>query len=124
MCANMKLYKVSGEPAGLALLTTDETTGIVLSPDEARAAYAALKRYVERGKVSGTVSAMHPALTQYWTIAQAIQRGGYDVRPSTIRKACADGEIEGARLDGKTWTFPALAFRGWAHRKRRKSNER
>jgi hypothetical protein len=112
----MKLHKITREPDLLALLTTDETAGIVLSPDEARSAFAALKAYVERGKVSGAVSALHPALTQHWTIGQAVQRGGYDVRPSTIRKACADGEIEGAVLIGKTWSVPAMSYRGWVQR--------
>lgn len=122
----MNLYTTTSadpdSPALLAVVTDDGHGWLIGERAEAEALHTALDFWLATGATAGEIDELDPIFGWQWlSISEAVEYAaalGRPVAAPTIRKAAADGQIGGARLDGKTWRFARPRFLGWLGKRR------
>ncbi len=89
---------------------------------------ARLNSFLKTEKHDGEISHLDQRLGWKWLdVADGVKLARevrVSVAHSTIRAACASGNIEYAKLDGKTWVFPQATFLGWLKKPHKRGRRR
>lgn len=101
-----------------ALICSDGTGYALGTLAEVEEIAGKLNRLIDTAEHDGSIDQLDERLGWRWlTIRQAVELAadetGQDVPPVTIRRACAAGNIGGAKKEAGAWRMPAVRFRWW-----------
>jgi excisionase family DNA binding protein len=117
------------EYRGYAILPNDVTRGYEIGDiEQVKQLAARLNSFLKTKRDDGAIDHLAEEIGWQWLdIADALPLSrdvGVPIAAPTIRKACAEGRIGYAKLDGKTWRFPRATFLGWLKRSPHKRGRR
>jgi hypothetical protein len=116
----MKIYQLkirnSLDSCDWFAVVSKERGFIVGDIDAVRILRDRLDRFLVEQKPDGTIHRTDERIEKWLSIAESLpfaREYGYTISASTIRLACASGKITDAKLNGKAWRFPLIAFFNW-----------